>query len=630
MARSAYLPIAADRYEACVRTVQLRGLDLRDSVFRSQVRLVADTPGAPLVDLMTVTNGNAEGVRLVDFSIVDGLPVTTIEIVINETTMEGLPYSGELGSATVLAYDLQATIKGRKRKLFGGQFVVLAGVTGADNAPTSRSLGYGCSSSSAGSSWSTAALSFSDEGATVVLSGLDLLDDVFAGLIANRQDVRARMEARGLLYGITNANDARLFAAEATELAFADDYYRTGFVTEKLASMVGWETSGSPPIDGRGLFISGNGAAGILRPTNGDVTVIVEADMPAYDATTKVLASYVGSALSDNVNIIRSDTGIYAMQLVRQGQGTLQVVGPTDLSARRMRVAFSIGSRETRVSFAGGNVLTIVSLPPVQLLRLWFGRLALGNGNPLEGYITRAGIFPHTVSNSLLQAMSGGSVTDDEVTQLIDQKIRTHDNNNEAHELEALRRQAELADSKTGLWSVKAADTFAGADGTALGNAETGGMAWTSPAGLVRKTGRVQHPTGGYGGAWLQSGAKDGQVEADLYPGTKEASLYVRLNAATTQWILLQRNADGGITLNIQIGTTIRLAPLLSVPVVAGERFKVRFVGPRIWVFRGLAGVETLLFDVTEPRLMSETIHGVRLDGGGSADNFRVLNREAL
>lgn len=221
-------------------------------------------------------------------------------------------------------------------------------------------------------------------------------------------------------------------------------------------------------------------------------------------------------------------------------------------------------------------------------------------------------------------------MTDEEVTLLIDQKIRTHGNNLEAHDLEAIRRQSELADSKTGLWSVKAADTFTGADGSALGNAETGGMAWVTNS-CVRKGGRLQQPAGVSGGAWLQSGAKDGQVEADLYPGTKEASLYVRMNGAFQQWILLQRSADGGITLNIQFGgQTTRLAPLLALPVFAGERFKVRFIGPRVWVFRVVAGIEALLFDVIEPRLMTETYHGMRLDGGGSADNFRVLNREAL
>lgn len=224
-------------------------------------------------------------------------------------------------------------------------------------------------------------------------------------------------------------------------------------------------------------------------------------------------------------------------------------------------------------------------------------------------------------------------MTDEEITSLInekiDQKIKTHDNDRKAHELAEARLAAELTDSKTGLWSIRAADTFSAADG-ALGNTEAGGLAWQQN-GLVRKDNRLKHPTGGFASAWLLAGVKDGQVEADLYPGTNEAAIYVRLNASLTQWVLLQRRDDGAITLNLQYGgQTTRFAPPVYIPVEAGERFKVRFVGPRIWAFRVLGGVETLLFDVTESRLMNETTHGIRLNGGGSADNFRILEREAI
>ncbi len=53
MARTAHLPIVADRYEACVRTIIFRGMDLRGVPLRSQVRLLPDTPGAPLADLQS-------------------------------------------------------------------------------------------------------------------------------------------------------------------------------------------------------------------------------------------------------------------------------------------------------------------------------------------------------------------------------------------------------------------------------------------------------------------------------------------------------------------------------------------------------------------------------------------------
>ncbi len=630
MARSAHLPIAADRYEACVRQIIFRGIDLREVPLRAQVRLSADTPGAPLADLQTVINGNAEGLRVVDYQLLDGVPVTVLEFVINETTMEAMPYTGEVGDATPLAYDLQGTFAGRKRKLVHGAFVVLPGVTGADDAPANRPSG--CDRSHGGSTWSTATLTFSDDKAEVTLAGLDLIDGVVAGLAAARQDARARMAARALLYGVANTADARLFAAEATELAFSDDYYREGYMAhDELYKTSGWAINGTPVvIDGRGLPVSGSTAPVLFRPTAGDVTFIVEADLPAHDGAVHVIASFVGPVLENRVTVYRNDVGIYALQVFNNEQGLQVAAGPTDLTARRMRVAVTIGAGRVAASFAGATPIIITAKQPA-LLRLWLGTLALGYGDTLNGFIRRVAFLPYAVSGALLQSMSGGPVTDDEVSQLIDQKIRTHDNDRTAHELVALRRQADLADSKTGLWSIKVADTFTGADGSPLGNAETGGMAWTSPAGLVRKGGWIQHPTNGFGGAWLQSGVKDGQVEADLYPGTSEASLYCRLNAATTQWLLLQRAVDGAITLNLQFGgQTIRLSPPFYAAVEAGERFKLRFLGPRIWAFRVMAGVETLLFDVTEPRLMNETIHGIRLNGGGSADNFRVLSREAL
>jgi hypothetical protein len=631
MGTAAYLPIAADRYTPLVRQLRFRGLDLRGVGMQGQVRLAQDIPGEPLIDFADVEAVGAQGLRVVDFVVVDGVPITTIELAIDEDALRALPYSGEVGDASPLAYDIVAWVGGRKRRLLYGEFVVLPGVTGADSAPYDRPGGWG-DRARQWQTWGTTEIRLDGGTTTISLGGIDLIDAVLEQKFLSQRIDFSRIEARGLLYGLPKDADRRLFAAEGEEAAFADDFYRRGFRATKLSQVEGVEVpNGMPPIDGRGLLITGDAAFGLYRPNTGDVTVIVEADMPAFDGSVKVLASYVGSLLTENVNINRNGAGTYTMQVVRTGEETLFVAGPTDPTARRMRVAFSIGANRTRVSFAGGGVLSINAPRPVELLRLWLGRLAVGNGNPLDGYITRHALYFHSVSDETLRQMAGAPVTDDEITTLIDQKITTHDNDDRAHALEVTRRAVELADSKTGLWTVKAADSFAGADGSALGNSEVGGIAWASPAGLVRKGGRIQHPTNGFGGAWLNSGAKDGQVEADLYPGTSEASLYFRLNAATTQWLLLQRSADGGITLNLQFeGQTTRLAPLLALPVVAGERFKVRFVGPRIWVFRVVAGEEALLFDVTESRLMNETIHGVRLNGGGSVDNFRVLGREAI
>jgi hypothetical protein len=72
MAKAARLPLAADRYTSCVRTIRFRGLDLTGIALRLQVRLRPDTPGAPEVDLGVVTNGNEQGLRILPVEIVDG------------------------------------------------------------------------------------------------------------------------------------------------------------------------------------------------------------------------------------------------------------------------------------------------------------------------------------------------------------------------------------------------------------------------------------------------------------------------------------------------------------------------------------------------------------------------------
>jgi len=78
------------------------------------------------------------------------------------------------------------------------------------------------------------------------------------------------------------------------------------------------------------------------------------------------------------------------------------------------------------------------------------------------------------------------------------------------------------------------------------------------------------------------------------------------------------------------MGVTTRLARPVYKTVVVGERLKVHLIGSRIFVLRVSSGAEELIFDITETRLISETIHGVRLNGGGSVDKFRVLSREAI
>lgn len=455
--------------------------------------------------------------------------------------------------------------------------------------------------------------------------------DQFRVMLDQSEAARERIRARALLFGIANAAEARLFAAEAMEVSFSDGVFRNGYATAStFAALPGADVSGDPPITGLGVQLSDVSTVGLFWPALGDVTVITELDVPAFDGTGLYLASFVGDMLESRVAVYRSDTATFALQVYHPVLGLRYVAGPQDTNARRMRVAFTVGPKLTRISFDGGPVLSVAIDRPPTLLRLWLGRLSRGYPPVMNGYCTRAAIYPRLASDALLMQMAGGPVIDDEIAATVAQTLAAHDHDVDSHDLTPLRQQVDLAESKTGLWSIKAADSFSGDDGSALGNTEIGGLAWQQN-GLVRKGGRIQHPSGGFASAWVITGNADGQVEADLYPGGNEASLYARLNAGLTQWLLLQRASDGSVTLNLQFAAqTIRLAIPLAIPVVPGERFKMRFIGPRIWVFRIVDGVETLLFDVIEKRLMTEKIHGVRLNGGGSADNFRILARESI
>lgn len=136
MATAAYLPWPADRYTPCVRTIRVAGHDLTGVAMRMEVRLRANTPGAPLIALTSGVAAGAQGMRVVDVEVVDTIPTSVIEVRINKEVMEDLPFSGEVGDATLLEYDWiwHWGTTAARRRLYGA-FPVLAGVTGADDAP---------------------------------------------------------------------------------------------------------------------------------------------------------------------------------------------------------------------------------------------------------------------------------------------------------------------------------------------------------------------------------------------------------------------------------------------------------------------------------------------------------------
>lgn len=143
--------IGADRWVACIRTFAFVGVDFTGADVKMQVRLKADTTGTPLVELGPQVTSAAEGINFTyagtatvadhiaagripevpaGYALTDSVVLTLVQIRINETTMESLPYPGERGDDADMAWDLHITPSGGiKDKYIGGKFIVRAGVT---------------------------------------------------------------------------------------------------------------------------------------------------------------------------------------------------------------------------------------------------------------------------------------------------------------------------------------------------------------------------------------------------------------------------------------------------------------------------------------------------------------------
>lgn len=157
--------------------LRVRGADLTGAGLQMEVRLAPDTPGAPLISLQTVTNANAEGLRVANVDVVDGVPISDVRIRINKSTRVDLPYSGEVGDSATFAYAL--LIGGLTRLI--GDFKVLAHAFGSDNAPLNRPSGGGSLSQA-----------LPELGATLTIAGSEVIELVIDG--GGSQDAARRAE----------------------------------------------------------------------------------------------------------------------------------------------------------------------------------------------------------------------------------------------------------------------------------------------------------------------------------------------------------------------------------------------------------------------------------------------------
>lgn len=145
------LPLYGDRWTPLACTIEFIGFDFTDATFSMQVRLAGDTPGTALISLGTVSSVGAEGVRLIyggtdtvanhiaagrldevpsGLTSESSLAMSTVGILISESTMEGMPDGDQPGDDVVLAWDIHITpLGGVKERWLFGDFTVRAGVT---------------------------------------------------------------------------------------------------------------------------------------------------------------------------------------------------------------------------------------------------------------------------------------------------------------------------------------------------------------------------------------------------------------------------------------------------------------------------------------------------------------------
>ena len=178
MATAARLAIAARRNELARFTIVVEGVDMTGVDMAMQVRLAPDTPGVPLFTLGTVGSIAAEGLKVDSVSVTNGIPTSYIKGRINASTMTDatkVPYAGERGTDTVLAYAMQWTMGGDAQTRLYGDFIVVASAFNSNNAPANRPASYG-GSSGAAAIGSSGVLTFGDQIIRVSLGeGADII-----------------------------------------------------------------------------------------------------------------------------------------------------------------------------------------------------------------------------------------------------------------------------------------------------------------------------------------------------------------------------------------------------------------------------------------------------------------------
>ena len=123
------LDLTAQRWTPFVYLIDFEGFDFTGATMAAEVRLRGDAPGSAIIALGNAAS-NAQGLS-VSVATTGGIPTSTVQIRINETTLEAvLLNAGKAGADVVLAWDIHITGGGLpKTRWLEGAFTIRPGVT---------------------------------------------------------------------------------------------------------------------------------------------------------------------------------------------------------------------------------------------------------------------------------------------------------------------------------------------------------------------------------------------------------------------------------------------------------------------------------------------------------------------
>jgi hypothetical protein len=127
------LNLRAYRWTPFVYLIDIIGYDLTAATFAAQVRQYRDEAGSPLITLANASS-SAEGIS-VSVATTEGVPTSTVQLRINETTLEGILPLSSSGRPSddpdvPLVWDLHITTAALgKVRWLQGTFTLVAGAT---------------------------------------------------------------------------------------------------------------------------------------------------------------------------------------------------------------------------------------------------------------------------------------------------------------------------------------------------------------------------------------------------------------------------------------------------------------------------------------------------------------------